>query len=78
VALLLLLVLVVGTVTMFVVVSSCRGRSRAVETWIDENLFKGERESGKAPGRLFPRLHESIDDSRKALARSAKAGPLGS
>jgi hypothetical protein len=75
VTLVLLLVLVFGAVTMFVVGLVVPRKSRAVQTWIDEKFFKGERESGKAPGRLVPKaLHESLDDSRKVLDKSAKAG----
>ena len=69
------LVLVVGAVTMFIVGFVVPRKSRAVQTWIDEKFFKGQRASGKAPGRLVPKaLHESLKDSRKVLDKSAKAG----
>jgi hypothetical protein len=69
------LVLVLGVVTMFIVGFVIPRKSRAVQTWIDEKFFKGQRESDKAPGRLPPKaLHESLKDSRKVLDKSAKAG----
>ena len=73
--LLLLVVLVFGVVAMFVVGLVVPRKSRAVQSWIDQKFFKGERESGKAPGRLMPKaLHETLMDSRKTLDKSAKAG----
>jgi hypothetical protein len=71
----LLLVLVVGVVVMFVVGFVRPRKSRSVQSWIDRVFFKGERQSGKAPGRLAPKvLDETLDDSRKTLDKSAKAG----
>lgn len=71
----LLLLLVFGVVTMFIVGFLVPRRSRAVQTWIDEKFFQGQRESGQAPGRLVPKtLHESLKDSRKVLDKSAKTG----
>ena len=73
--LVLLLVLVLGEVTMFIVGFVVPRKSRAVQTWIDHKFFRGERESGKAPGRFVPKaLHESLEDSREVLDKSAKAG----
>jgi len=75
VTLVLPLVLVLGAVTMFIVGFVVPRKLRAVQTWIDEKFFKGQRQSGKAPGRLVPKaLHESLKDSRKVLDKSAKAG----
>jgi hypothetical protein len=69
------IILVLGAVTMFIVGFVVPRKSRAVQTWIDERFFKGQRESGKAPGRLVPKaLYESLKDSRKVLDKSAKAG----
>ena len=69
------IILVLGAVTMFIVGFVIPRKSRAVQTWIDEKFFKGERESDKAPGRLPPKaLYESLKDSRKVLDKSAKAG----
>jgi hypothetical protein len=71
----LLLVLVVGTVTMFVVGLVVPGKSRTVQSWLDRKFFKGQRNSNKAPGRLMPKaLVKSLKNSRKVLDKSAKAG----
>ena len=68
------IILVLGAVTMFIVGFVVPRKSPAVQTWIDEKFFNGQRESGKAPGRLVPKaLHESLKDSRKVLDKSAKA-----
>jgi hypothetical protein len=73
--LVLLLVLVVGVVVMFVAGFVKPRKSEAVQGWIDRVFFKGHRESEKAPGELVPKaLEASIDDSRKVLDKSAKAG----
>ena len=73
--LLLLLVLVVGILVMFVIGFVRPRKSRTVQAWIDRVFFKGQRQSGKAPGRLMPKvLHETVKDSRKTLDKSAKAG----
>lgn len=84
--LVLLLVLVVGVVVMFVVGFVRPRKSRRVQSVIDHVFFEGERESVKAPGRLVPKaLDKALDNSRKTLDKSAKAGrrarrktPLGS
>ena len=74
-AVVLLIVLVLGMVTMFVVGFVRPRKSRTVQSWIDRVFFKGERESGKAPGRLVPKmLDNTLDNSRKTLDKSAKAG----
>jgi hypothetical protein len=74
-ALVLAFILVLGAMTMFIVGFVVPRKSQAVQTWIDDKFFKGQRESGKAPGRLVPKaLHEGLKDSRKVLDKSAKAG----
>jgi len=74
-ALVLLVVLVIGVLVMFFVGLVRPRKSRAVQSWIDRVFFKGERESHKAPGRLVPKmLDKSLDNSRKTLDKSAKAG----
>jgi len=71
----LLVVLVVGVLVMFVVGFVRPRKSRTVQSWMDRMFFRGQRESGKAPGRLMPKvLHETIKDSRKTLDKGAKAG----
>jgi hypothetical protein len=50
-------------------------KSRSVQALIDRVFFEGERESAKAPGRFVPKaLDETLDNSRKTLDKSAKAG----
>ena len=72
---LLLAVLVVGAVTMFVVGFFVPRKSRTVQSWIDGKFFKGQRERGKAPGKLMPKaIGKSLKNSRKVLDTSAKAG----
>ena len=69
------IILVLGAVTMFIVGFVVPRKSQVVQTWIDQKFFKGQRESGKAPGHLVPKaLHESLTDSQKVLDTSAKAG----
>jgi hypothetical protein len=72
---LLLVVLVVGAVTMFVVGFVVPRKSRSVQSWIDRKFFKGQRKRGKAPGKLMPKaIGKSLKNSRKVLDSSAKAG----
>jgi hypothetical protein len=72
---LLLLVLVVGAVTMFVVGLVVPRRSRSVQSWIDRKFFQGQRKRGKAPGKLMPKaIGKTLKNSRKVLDTSAKAG----
>jgi hypothetical protein len=73
--LVLLLVLVVGAVVMFGVGFVKPRKSTAVQGWIDRVFFKGHHETEQAPGERVPKaLETSIDDSRKVLDKSAKAG----
>jgi hypothetical protein len=73
--LVLLAVLVLGVVVMFFVGFARPRKSKAVQGWIDRVFFKGERESHKTPGRLVPKmLGKTLDNSRKTLDKSAKAG----
>jgi hypothetical protein len=72
---LLLVLLVVSAMTMFVVGFVVPRRSRSVQSWIDGKFFKGQRERGKAPGKLMPKaIGKSLKNSRKVLDSSAKAG----
>ena len=72
---LLLIVLVVSAITMFVVGLVVPRRSRSVQSWIDREFFKGQRERGKAPGKLMPKaIGKTLKNSRKVLDKSAKAG----
>jgi hypothetical protein len=72
---LLIVVLVVGAVTMFVVGFVVPRKSETVQSWIDDKFFKGQRERGKAPGKLMPKaIGKSLKNSRKVLDKSAKAG----
>lgn len=60
---------------MFVVGFVLPRKSRKVQSWIDGKFFKGQGESGKAPGTLLPKaLDKSLKNSRKVLDKSAKAG----
>jgi hypothetical protein len=71
----LLVVLVLGVLAMFVVGLVRPRKSRVAQSWIDRAFFKGEREGHKAPGRLVPKmLDRTLDNSRKTLDKSAKAG----
>jgi hypothetical protein len=72
---LLILVLVVGSIVLFVVGFVRPSKSRAVQSWIDRVFFKGQRKSGRAPGRLMPKaLSKALRNSRKTLDKSAQAG----
>ena len=72
---LLLIVLVVGSVSMFIVGLVVPRKSRRVQSWIDDKFFKGQRKRGKAPGKLMPKaIGKSLKNSRKVLDKSAKAG----
>jgi hypothetical protein len=72
---LLLVLLVVGAMTMFLVGFIVPKRSRTVQSWIDRTFFKGQRKRQKAPGKLMPKaIGKSLKSSRKVLDSSAKAG----
>lgn len=74
----LVIVFVVSAV-LFVLGFIAPRRSRKAERKVNEALFSGERESGKAPGRLPPKaLRKSLDESRKLADKSAEAGRAAS
>ena len=69
------IIVVLSAVTMFIVGFVVPRKSQAVQTWIDQKFFNGQRESGRLRTRASRTRGKVLDKSAKAPRRKTREAP---